>query len=207
MLFVLFGEPTLALAGDPTVLFALLANQRSHLHSGARMTCARAICAVARAEQRSGRRSPSAHRSNLRGNRTLSHPDPAGRRQLNGRYCSSRTGFVKSVRVGGRQAITDSTTPSDRYDCGRPAVFDLSGQGEIEFCFCEICFYEQRAIVVRSAVLLLQQNRSRVRALLRITVKVLCVKILTRSHAVCRVWRASCCTCGRMEGLGRRPRR
>ena len=39
----------------------------------------------------------------------------------------------------------------------------MSGQGETDFCFFEYCFYEQRAGIVRSAVLILQQNPDRAR--------------------------------------------
>ena len=65
--------------------------------------------------------------------------------------------------LGRRPAITDTTTLPEYQNCERSAVFDLSGQGGTEFCFIEYLLYEQRADVVRSAVLFLQQNRTRVR--------------------------------------------
>lgn len=50
----------------------------------------------------------------------------------------------------------------DCNDCDARAVFDLSGQGVEEFCFCEPCFFSQRASVLRAGVAFEQRNKNQV---------------------------------------------
>ena len=112
-----------------------LANKRSHLRSEAWIACGRATPVLLRGQQaqRSGRRPPSAHRSNnIRIRRTLSHLDPTGQRQLKVAIIALEPGGVgygrRSASLSIKVKELPSTTPKELSHAKAGAVLTMADQ-------------------------------------------------------------------------------